>query len=484
MEHTSKNQSWTDRLIYQSFIHLMEKFVKLVETFIATYPILRIGWNRTCNFCHLEDKDMEGGYETCDKCAFAVCARKDLCHLQHPDVAKAHDQRCKQFGIGNFNNLILSLFDAFKREKEKSSLFNAALVETAVMLYTKQSKDLNISPDLVKLFFTKDASAAFANSSVRLPKVSPELTNGVYTMARLKELSPTSSDTGVMALLFATMVYDAWAYAPVSGVLIGFFNTQARNRLYMAQTIVASTPEKPVYSRVSHECGRTADSDPDELLPWYAFEVTDIPLCQVFLMHYGTPLDAATLKPVNVLYHIDLIHLDKTEATAFASSHRWAPNPIKPATPPPRYASTSLLVRLMGTFDTAIVQVVQQHSTLYTVHDWISGKLYSRKEEDQVSRMRMMNHPEPEFSLAAVKTTAEITLQRVTHLVRTPDLARRDFQTGGINSIVRLGNLIDTLALSDNPQNRQEAYTELTGVKWKGPLNKFHVAIFQANLVG
>ena len=463
----------------------MESATTMIKAFVKAYPILWAGYNRACCVCHKLDAEGNQKYEACDKCGFTVCTTTDTCHLSHKETADAHAPFCAMFGVSNVNKLVQGLFESFKRNRENSSLFAAGLAETGNILYRDRNEAMALPSTLVHAFFSKNGAETFANTPItEIKGTTGKVTRGGYVLGRLEKISPTWTDSGMLPLLFATIVHEAWAYAPVLGFLLGFFNMQIRSRLKIAESIASpDDTTEPLPRHIVHDFAPN-DDHPD-MIPYQCYE-SEYLLKTIFLHNYGTPMAEETLKPVNVMYCIDLVHQDKEEATSFCALHPWsnASKEDRLSNSHKRPASTTLLVRLMGTLFNPVVQIIQQHSNLYTVNDWISGKLFVRREEERVNKWRMANHPEPEFSSLQSKQEQDITFQRVEHLVQKPLFASRDFQNGGIESIVQLARAIDTLALSDDPKERLAAYTDLTGVKWKGQLGKFYVSMFQANLVG
>jgi len=207
-------------------------------------------------------------------------------------------------------------------------------------------------------------------------------------------------------------------------------------------------------------------------------------MVRIFDTVYGLASDKRTQFPVNMVFYIDLCHLDPNEACVHAilankTLSRSARKELIGQNK--RLASTSMLIRLMGTRDDPSICVVQQHSTFYSVSDWLSGYLFTRPDVKAIKKQPPSEIPD--FFNVNVTDPTKLSAQRIAHLVKEPVFAggaRK--RISGMSEVHRLAAWLDTLATSSSSTERTAVYADLTGVKWPTRLGRFQLSIYQANL--
>ena len=203
-------------------------------------------------------------------------------------------------------------------------------------------------------------------------------------------------------------------------------------------------------------------------------------------------------RPINDVWLLTLTHNSQSELEQLVGLAAVGTDPAKKRVPR-RFATTDLLVRIMGSAAEPTLVVVQTHSFLYNVRRWLDTSLVT-------ADMRQLNDPamvadDKKFLVDVVPTIdvnkALHASQCVKWLQPTAKFAgTASHPVRGREAMLAFARAVDTLcargvdrddpvAVANARRARAAAYEELTAVKWPAslPLGHFTLCGLRANLL-
>lgn len=468
----------------------------------------------------------------CDRCAQVFCGHTECDPMTVESVQKRHDYFCASLGFETGRDLVQRLMapapppEDDKRPLDCLSLANSlwTVAQRGVLGYAEgdnQSKgrmEQNVvhhlrqhgqegtnKPGGLEQLMMEPLmqNAEELESQIRDEKIpwQPTRQADLAELQRLR-LTLTAMGDSYMDRLFGAHILAASLHRDTYAQLYHFYERLFDTRMLMLQAVAGNLDAKPG-EKVPAFSARdlAAITNPYHILSFevnvekgrYASESYVIPPNQKHINAMSHWLERDLAKgftpdqPLNVIWYIELVHLNAREARDILTPR----DKIDPNASKRRPASTQLVVRLMGDPTDPQVFVMQMHSTLYSLEQWLSGILISENAQmqtrvqgaDTAAAFNAMDHRDPLLK-NVVDKDAFFQTMRCKYLVENPPLAREKVQ--GMGEAVRLFQALDALC---NPnvdrKARLEAYELVTGIKWPNanPLNAFGCIATRGDLV-